>query len=257
MLDAVDPELATAPMTLRQSIGLRVSVALIAVYWAFTAAAYYAGASKPQEAPSTVTKLAAGVTVNGLLVIAIIAALLWWSGDGARGIGLRRQGAGGQIGRGVLFGVALFVLATFVVSPVVSSMLRPEGGEGDGPTAIPHLFRDVRELPLWIWTGVFGGGVIEELSRIFVLTRFERIAGRTGVVIALIVDTTLFGAGHRYQGLTAVVTTGMVGLACALIYLRRRSLLEVITAHAIFDVIGISLAYALVGAPEQAAAAGS
>jgi membrane protease YdiL (CAAX protease family) len=251
MLSPVDAETALAmPMTRRQSIGLWVSIALIAVDWAYSGATYLAGASEPQKAPSSVEELATGVTIAGVLVIVIVAALLQWSGDGARGIGLRRQGLAGQLLRGALLGIVLFVLATFVFTPLVRQLLPPE--PESGATSIPHLFRNLDELPLWIFTGVFGGGVIEELSRVFVLTRFERIGGRAGVLVAVVIDTALFAAGHRYQGMTGVATSAVLGLACALIYLRRRSLLEVITAHAIFDVIGISVTYALVAANEAA-----
>src|SRR5262249_20841058 len=110
MLFAVDtaPETAPdtapvpAPLTRRQSLGLRVSVVLIVAYWAAGVASYF-GTKGPQKAPDSVTELALGVTLSGLATIAVVALLLWWTGEGPAGIGLRRQGAAGQLGRGVLF----------------------------------------------------------------------------------------------------------------------------------------------------------
>ncbi len=217
---------------------LHVSIAVIAGLWAWQVVRHVA-LPDADAAPESVAEIARFVAVNTAIRLAVIAALLRWSGEGPAGIGLRRQGLGGQILRGAGLGALVFVVAHVVVSPAVRAVL-PEADDGG---MIGHLFTDLRELPLWLFCGVVGGGVSEELSRAFVLTRFERLAGRRGLVVALAIDTVMFGMGHLYQGVPGALTAGFSGLANAFIFLRRRSVLEAISAHALFDAVGISLAY--------------
>jgi membrane protease YdiL (CAAX protease family) len=87
--------------------------------------------------------------------------------------------------------------------------------------------------------GILGGGLTEELSRIFVLTRFEKAFQRPGLYVALIFSSVIFGIGHLYQGTGAAISTGIYGVVIGLIFIRRRSALEVITAHAFSDVLAI------------------
>jgi len=39
---------------------------------------------------------------------------------------------------------------------------------------------------LWLALSIFIGGLIEELQRLFIITRFERCFGKVGIVIALV-----------------------------------------------------------------------
>jgi len=49
----------------------------------------------------------------------------------------------------------------------------------------------------------------------------------------------MFGFGHLYQGLGSAISTAMSGLVFSLAYLRRRSALEPVTAHAFSDVLAM------------------
>ena len=49
----------------------------------------------------------------------------------------------------------------------------------------------------------------------------------------------MFGLGHRYQGLGIAISTAVSGVIFALVYLRRRSALEPISAHAFSDVLAM------------------
>jgi membrane protease YdiL (CAAX protease family) len=81
--------------------------------------------------------------------------------------------------------------------------------------------------------------VVEELERIFVITRFEQRWGRTGLVLGVVLSSVTFGLGHLYQGVGIAMATGVSGAVLALVYLRRRSALEPIVAHAISDVFAV------------------
>jgi membrane protease YdiL (CAAX protease family) len=93
-------------------------------------------------------------------------------------------------------------------------------------------------------TGLLAG-YSEELIRIFVLTRCEAALGRAGLAAALVVDSIVFGLTHRYQGMSGVVTNVVFAIVIGVFFLRRRSALEVMVAHAVNDLIAISLAFAM------------
>ena len=146
--------------------------------------------------------------------------------------------------RGLLYGLILFVLLNVGLNNVLSGLFpKPES---QGTTVMMYL-AEPRNLLVWILLGILGGGVVEELIRIFVLTRFERAFHAPGLYFALICSSVVFGFGHLYQGTGAAISTGISGLIMGLIFIRRRSALEVIAAHAFSDVLAILAAYALTG----------
>jgi membrane protease YdiL (CAAX protease family) len=105
------------------------------------------------------------------------------------------------------------------------------------------LFLNLYNLPILILLTSFKGGFSEELWRIFVLTRFEKLLGRTGLIFALIAGSIIFGVGHLYQGVNSVITVGIVGFLYSLVYLRKRLALEAIIAHATYDIIAVLLGF--------------
>ena len=77
------------------------------------------------------------------------------------------------------------------------------------------------------------GGVREELQRAFLLRRFEHHLG--GVNVGVVVMSVAFGLGHALQGWDAAVTTGVLGVVWAVMYLRRRSSIAPLVSHAGFN----------------------
>ena len=53
----------------------------------------------------------------------------------------------------------------------------------------------------------------------------------------------VFGIGHLYQGVDSAIGTGIQALLFILIYLRKRRTLEAVAAHAVYDIVGITIAY--------------
>ena len=84
---------------------------------------------------------------------------------------------------------------------------------------------------------VLAGGVREELQRAFLLNRFEQHLG--GPIVGVVLLSIGFGLGHLVQGWDAVLTTGLMGLFWAVMYLRRRSSVAPIVSHAGFNALGI------------------
>jgi membrane protease YdiL (CAAX protease family) len=130
----------------------------------------------------------------------------------------------------------MFVGLNVVLDSVLNSVFPRPASSGPG---IMAFFKSPRNLVAWLPIGIFGGGVVEELERIFVLTRFEAWLGRRGLVLGVVLSSAMFGYGHLYQGVGTALGTAVSGVVFSLVYLRRRSALEPIAAHAFSDVLAI------------------
>jgi membrane protease YdiL (CAAX protease family) len=212
---------------------LWVSIAVIVAYWAVSATRHLLG---PNPMPSSVASIALQVSIRAAIVLGVVWFLLRRNDETLGDLGLRFDLS--------IRGVVTLVLASggmFVVANVVLPALWGSGG----PPPIQDLFRDPRDAPAWIFSAIVGGGFAEELERAFILTRFEKAFGRSGLVVAVIADSAVFGLGHLYQGRGSALSSGVTGLMLALIFLRRRRVADAMVVHALFDLLGIAAAYAL------------
>ena len=174
-----------------------------------------------------------------LLVFAALFLLLRLEGEGFKELGLSGHQWPKHLGIGLLFGLGMFFALNVALGAVMQSLLpRPAG---NGPTIV-SFFNEPRNLLAWLPIGIFGGGVVEELQRIFIFTRFEKWLGRPGLILGIVLSSLMFGLGHRYQGLGIAISTAVSGVIFALVYLRRRSALEPIAAHAFSDVFAMLVA---------------
>jgi membrane protease YdiL (CAAX protease family) len=214
-----------------------LSVGVIVVYWAFSIVRHAAG---PHPVPDGVAYVAVFALSHAIVALAVVSGLLAVGGESPAVLGFRWDRSGRGLGLLVLYSLGLFVVANVFLNSLLSAWL---GGGAESPLAT--LFRDPREAPLWVLAAVAGGGFAEELERAFVLTRFEKVFGRPGLVLAVAVDVLVFGLGHLYQGVAGAVTSGFMGLAFALIFLRRRRVIDAMIVHSAFDLLGVAAAYAL------------
>ena len=139
---------------------------------------------------------------------------------------------------GILFGFSIFIFCNFGV-PLLTRGWFPHG------EVVPagNWFQSLSGIPAWIFLGWIAGGLTEEASRVFVLTRFEQTFGQTGLMIAFVATSVMFGFGHLYQSKDAAFSLGVSGALYALVYLRRRSCWDAVVAHATFDTIGITIMF--------------
>ena len=178
----------------------------------------------------------------GIFTVIAVTLLLRLSRERYKDIGFNNKSLFRQIGVGVLFGILIFVLMNIVIDTIVDALLPKESIEG---TDLSILFQNILFLPVWIILAVFKSGFSEELWRIFTLTRFEKLFGKSGLLFALIVGSLIFGFGHFYQGTSGLIVAAIRGLLYASVYLRKRRAFEAISAHATFDLINITLGYIL------------
>ncbi|MFC1945525.1 CPBP family intramembrane glutamic endopeptidase [Chloroflexota bacterium] len=178
----------------------------------------------------------------GVFTVILITLLLRISNERYKDIGFNKQNLVKQIGTGFLFGLIIFIIMNLVINTIVDALLPEKSAEG---ADLSVLFQSLMYLPVWIVLAIFKSGFSEELFRIFTLTRFEKMFGKSGLLIALIVGSVIFGFGHYYQGVGGIIGATIRGLLYALVYLRKRRSFEAVSAHAVFNLLNISFGYVL------------
>jgi membrane protease YdiL (CAAX protease family) len=176
----------------------------------------------------------------GVFTFLLVYYLLKLTDENFGSLGFNKNKLGKQIAIGALFGIGIFALDTFLISPVLEALLPNAVAEGEN---IKYLFSKLYYIPILLFMGIFKGGFLEELWRIFVLTRFEKAFKTAGMIFALVFFSVMFGLGHAYQGTSGIISTAILGLLDGLVYLRKRNAMEAVTAHAVFDLIAMTVGF--------------
>jgi membrane protease YdiL (CAAX protease family) len=85
----------------------------------------------------------------------------------------------------------------------------------------------------------------ETIFRGYLILRFG--ATTSSRAIAVLLSATIFALGHGYEGSAGVVTVGAMGLAFALVYLWRKSLVAPVVMHFVQDFVSVVLVALLGG----------
>ena len=224
-------------MRISKHNALHISLSIIVLSWIYDIAKINYPVS---PIPTDLLALVLRIGKSKVIVFLVVFGLLRLERQTFSDIGFSKAGLMGQILRGLAFGLILFITIHLIIHPVINAVLPATAGQGPD---MASYFSDVPHLIVWLLIGIVGGGFIEELQRVFVLTRFRNWMGTAGLVIALVISSIAFGMRHYYQGLNKAIGAGINGLLCGLIYLRKGSATEAVTAHATFDTIGIIIGY--------------
>ncbi len=177
-----------------------------------------------------------------LLIMGILS--LWLRKEGARSVGLdRRAGWGRMVGLGVAAGIALQFLSLYAIEPLLA---RWTGSLPD--VSLFSAYRGSwRFLVLSLAVSWTVAAIGEEFTyRGYLMRRAAQVLGdsRTAWLVALVIISALFGAGHLYQGLSGVISTGLTGLILGALYLAcGRNLWVPIMAHGANDTVGFLLLF--------------
>jgi membrane protease YdiL (CAAX protease family) len=150
--------------------------------------------------------------------------------------------------RGARFGVGLYVGIVFVVGLILTVLLQVITGHGvRSPRQIPvHL--SAVGVTVSIAYGVFIAPIHEELFFRGIL--FRSLADRYGFVIGAVGSGLAFGLIHYvpaawYDSVLLMGVMVVTGVALSWFYDRRGNIVASIVAHATFNVIGLTLIFAL------------
>jgi len=234
-------ETHSSETTTRYRVALYISVAAIILTWCSTVASSLWFANEFAAIGETFWGLFTAAMIYGTLVLAMIAGLLWLTGDGFAAIKLTTERLWRRLAYGAALGVTIFVLVTFFLHPAAAAMMPNSYTDAD----LGRLLTDPWHLPFWIILAIVKGGLSEELWRAFSLDRFERCFGRSGLLVAVAAGSLAFGMGHLYQGVDSVITTMVTSLVYSGVYIARRSAVEIVAAHATRDIVSIVLGYVI------------
>lgn len=178
---------------------------------------------------------------RGALAAASVLAVWYWSGRDFARLGLDWPiGARGQFGFLV---VAVIAVAGYLQVARVNRIPRDKLDKAVKTVArIKITPRNRAELSLFMLVSA-DAGIWEELVYRGFLIWF--LLPLTGVVGAVIASSFLFGIGHAYQGWRGMMTTGLVGLILAVLYVLTASLWWVMAVHAAIDITGGLVTYRL------------
>ncbi|MGB5693952.1 MAG: CPBP family intramembrane glutamic endopeptidase, partial [Flavobacteriaceae bacterium] len=144
--------------------------------------------------------------------------------------------------RAIILAVAIFLVIDFLVQPVIEQYF----GAID-LSALDSIRGNLVSYIIFIvfmWVvAAFGE---EFLYRGFFMKRLAAIMGNTNRawLISALLISALFGMAHLYQGLSGVITTGLIGFIFSIIfYKNRKNLVLAMLTHGFYDMIGITLIF--------------
>jgi CAAX protease family protein len=124
---------------------------------------------------------------------------------------------------------------TLAASPPPPRPGEPRHAEPPGQATLALLPRTSLERRLFAVVGVTAGVCEEWLYRGFFLAVVAAAAPGLHAAVLVVVAAAGFGLAHAYQGVTGVLTTGVLGGVLAAVYLQSGSLLLPVLLHAVID----------------------
>jgi uncharacterized protein len=188
-----------------------------------------------RPAEITFVSIAVHTILVNLALLGAVVALVRRRGEPVAVLGLGTAG----FWRELQWGLLLFI-PFLLGAALIETIARGAGLEGiDGPPAflIPVGAGEIL-LALVFLTVV---AVSEEtVFRGYLIHRLRLVSG--SAAFAVVFSSAVFAVGHGYQGAAGLATVGVMGVALALIYLWRQSLIAPIVIHFLQNFVGILIA---------------
>lgn len=184
--------------------------------------------------------VAATVMLHDVALTALVLYFVWRTGEGIGAVGWLRAGAG----REALIGIALFV-PLFLGIGLIEALLRSAGFAEPIEPPDYLLPRGGSEYVIAIAMLLVVAVSEETVFRGYLLRRFSQISGSR--VAAVVISSVIFALGHGYQGSLGIIAVGIIGLAFAIVYLNRGSLVAPMVMHFIQNFIGLIVAPQFIG----------
>ena len=178
------------------------------------------------------------------LGIAFVVLLLWARRWEWGYIGLTKPASWRKVWlQAVVLSALLLVVVDMMFTPLVE-VISGEQIDVSSLDGIRGNFLSYAIFILFMWVvAAFGE---EFVYRGLLVRRLGFLLGdnKTGLWIAVIISSVLFGLAHRYQGVSGMISTGTVGFIFGAIFINSRNRLWLtILTHGVYDVIGITLIY--------------
>jgi membrane protease YdiL (CAAX protease family) len=175
--------------------------------------------------------------VRDALIIGLLLLLVRRDGQPLSALGLVGQGAMRELGAAAWMTAGTFAVQIVAAVPIgllglAMGILEHEGEQRTA--ALGTLSVQASGVEFAVAFAI--AATFEELAfRAFLMPRVRAMTGSWAVAIGLV--SVVFGLGHVYEGLLAVVQTAILGIYFSAMFLLRRRLLGPAVAHAAFDTV--------------------
>lgn len=181
-----------------------------------------------------------GIGILGAIIIILL--FLWARGDPLTSIGFAPpQNWFFTILRGLGLGLIIQLLSVILIEPVTEKITNSKH-DHSVIDAVKGNWKVFLQWMLMVWILV---AVIEEgIYRGYLMTEMKNLLGLgfIALIVILLYSSVVFGLSHGYQGLSGMLSTGIVGVILGGIFiLSEFNLWLVIFTHGFIDTIGIGL----------------
>jgi len=181
---------------------------------------------------------AVSTIVQDLALVSLVLFLLWHNGEPRVRIGWTLRHGWREAALGVLLFIPLIIAAA-----LLENAFRAAGLSGP-PTAPSFLAAKGTAQIILAFILVVVVAIAEEtIFRGYLILRFKGVTNN--IVVAVLLSAAVFSLGHTYEGTAGVATVGLIGVALAVVYVWRRSLIAPMMMHFLLDFISVVLLPAL------------
>jgi uncharacterized protein len=182
--------------------------------------------------------------IGVLFAVLVVGLAVWRRKRGLREVGfVRPESWKSTLALALGLGVALHAATLLLLDPLLVVVT--------GTPLDLSAFDGVRGniVSLAVWLGIVWVLVVfleETLFRGFLMTELRKVLGssRTALAVNLLLASAIFGLAHWYQGLTGMLSTGVVGGAIGFVFIRNGFRLWLpILVHGVIDTVGLMMIY--------------
>jgi len=173
--------------------------------------------------------------LRDLALVSLILYFLWQNRESVLSIGWTLQDGWREVGVGILLFFPVFYGAGYL-----DRFLQSLGFSAPA-TSTPSFLspQGVGEIILALVLVTVVAISEETIFRGYLILRFEETL--KSPTLAVLLSGVVFSLGHGYEGASGAITVGAMGIAFAVVYLWRKSLIAPIVMHFLQDFVGIVL----------------
>lgn len=180
--------------------------------------------------------------IGVIAAVVIIALALWLRGRDLGTIGLKLpENWVTTIFLALVLGIMIQLLSIILIEPLSEKFTHAQH-DFSVLQSVKGNWKALLQWFLMVW--IFVAVLEEGVYRGFLMTEIKGLAG-TGmgaVIFNIIFTSVVFGLSHGYQGRSGILSTGLVGLLLAIIFVwNGYNLWLLIFTHGFIDTVGISL----------------
>lgn len=159
-------------------------------------------------------------------------------------IGFRKQESwGGTVLLALLLGIAIEFLSELLLTPLIEQTT----GTPIDLSAFESMRGNFPAFLMMLALGWIVGGFLEEFTfRGFLITRLMLLWGESSISLlaALLITSGGFGISHHYQGLSGMLSTGIIAFVFGIIFIKSQyNLWLLILTHGFVNTVGLTMIY--------------